>query len=122
LEKQFKEFQTQVKFVNSKDRGVVKDPVAEGQLRNLIRHCSLLQEVYDPGLEGKIPPACQKLSCNTNKLGWFKPEKDKANLSSFKQQYCDKSLTFQKTEDDYVNELKNSDGAKICGTKVEDFF
>ncbi|MEA9355187.1 hypothetical protein SHI21_03200 [Bacteriovorax sp. PP10] len=122
LDKQFNEFQTQVKFVNSQDRGIVKDAVAEGQLRNLIRHCSLLQEIYDPGLEGKMPAACQKLSCSTNKLGWFKPEKNKANLSSFKQQYCDKSLTFQKTEDDYIKELKDPNGAKICGTKVENFF
>lgn len=122
LEKQFNEFATQVKFVNSQDKGVVNDQVAEGQLRNLIRHCSLLQEIYDPSLEGKMPSACQKISCSTNRLGWFKPEKDKSNLSNFKKQYCDKSLTFQKTEDDYIKELKDPNGAKICGAKVENFF
>ena len=122
LEKQFKEFETQVKFVSSKDRGVVDDAVAEGQLRNLVRHCSLLQEVYDPTLEGKMPRVCQKLSCNTNKLGWFIPNSNQSNFLSFKQDYCDKSLGYQKTESDFVKDLKDKDGAKICGVKAESFF
>lgn len=122
LDKQFREFENQVKFVSKKDNGVVDDSVAEGQLRNLIRHCSLLQEVYDPNLEGRMPSACEKLSCNQNKLGWFMPQKDKKNYTDFKQSYCDKSLSFQKVEGDFVKELKDKGGAKICGVRVEDFF
>lgn len=122
LEKQFKEFENQVKFVASKDRGVVNDSVAEGQLRNLVRHCSLLQEVYDPNLEGKMPKVCEKLSCNNNKLNWFIPQSNGANFSGFKQNYCDKSLSFDKTEGEFIKELKNPAGAKICGVKAENFF
>lgn len=122
LEKQFKEFETQVKFVASKDNGVIKDSVAEGQLRNLVRHCSLLQEVYDPNLEGKMPKVCEKLSCNNNKLNWFQPKISQANFSQFKQNYCDKSLSFQRTENEFIKELKNSSGAKICGVRAESFF
>lgn len=122
LDKQFKEFEKQVKFVASKDKGLVDDTVAEGQLRNLVRHCSLLQEVYDPNLEGRMPAACEKLSCNKNKLGWFMPQKDKKNFSEFKQSYCDKSLSFQKTESDFIRELKDKSGAKICGVSAESFF
>lgn len=122
LDKQFQEFEKQVKFVASKDRGVVNDTVAEGQLRNLVRHCSLLQEVYDPNLEGKMPKACQKLTCETNKLNWFKPKASQSNYTEFKQSYCDKSLGFHKVEDDYVKDLKDPSGAKICGVKAESFF
>lgn len=122
LEKQFKEFADQVKFVASRDRGVVNDSVAEGQLRNLVRHCSLLQEVYDPSLEGNMPKACQRLSCNNNKLNWFVPQANGANFSGFKQNYCDKSLSFQKTENEFIKELKNPAGAKICGMRAESFF
>ena len=122
LEKQFQDFAKQVKYVSSKDRGVVDDSVAEGQLRNLVRHCSLMQEVYDPNLEGKIPKVCQKLSCSNNKLGWFIPQKDQSNYANFKAQYCDKSLSYQKTENDFINELKDKSGAKICGVKAESFF
>ncbi|NOT77625.1 MAG: hypothetical protein HOP07_01330 [Bacteriovoracaceae bacterium] len=122
LEKQFKEFETQVKFVASKDNGVIKDSVAEGQLRNLVRHCSLLQEVYDPNLEGKMPKVCEKLSCNNNKLNWFQPKATQANFSQFKQNYCDKSLSFQRTENEFIKELKNPSGAKICGVRAESFF
>lgn len=122
LEKQFKEFENQVKFVSAKDRGVVDDPVAEGQLRNLVRHCTLLQEVYDPGLEGKMPRVCQKLTCDNNKLDYFKPAANKANFSEFKKNYCDKSLSFQKIENSYIKDLKDKSGAKICGVKAESFF
>nr|BDT29851.1 hypothetical protein BHI3_33170 [Bacteriovorax sp. HI3] len=122
LEKQFKEFETQVKFVSGKDKGVVNDPVAEGQLRNLVRHCTLLQEVYDPGLEGKMPRVCQKLTCDNNKLDYFKPSANKANFSEFKKNYCDKSLSFQKIENSYIKDLKDKSGAKICGVKADSFF
>jgi hypothetical protein len=88
----------------------------------LVRHCSLLQEVYDPNLEGKMPKVCQKLSCNSNKLGWFVPKANQSNFSSFKQNYCDKSLGYQKTESDFVKDLKDKNGAKICGESAESFF
>lgn len=122
LEKQFKEFEAQVKFVASKDRGVVNDSVAEGQLRNLVRHCSLLQEVYDPTLEGKMPKVCEKLSCSNNRLNWFQPKSGQSNYRQFKENYCDKSLSYQRTEGEYIKELKNPSGARICGTNVESFF
>lgn len=122
LDKQFKEFETQVKFVASKDQGKVMDSVAEGQLRNLVRHCTLLQEVYDPNLEGKIPKACQKLSCSNNSLEWFKPQVNQQNFTSFKMSYCDKSLSFQRIEDTFIKGLQDKAGAKICGIPVGNFF
>ncbi len=123
LSKQFKEFETQLKFVSSKEAGKVNDIVTEGMLRNLVRHCTLMQEIYDPGIEGKMPKQCEKLGCGkTNKLNWFMPTKGGANLSQFKASYCDKSLGYKKIEDEYVKDLSAGSGAKICGKSPEDFF
>lgn len=97
LNKQFKEFEAQAKFVASKEGGVIKDPVTEGMLRNLVRHCSLLQEIYDPAIEGRMPKQCERLGCGkSNKLEWFTPSSNQANLTRYKAQYCDKSLGFKR--------------------------
>lgn len=122
LEKQFIEFETQVKFVASRDQGKVMDSVAEGQLRNLVRHCTLLQEVYDPNLEGRIPKVCQKLSCPNNGIEWFRPQANQQNFATFKKSYCDKSLSFHKVENNFIQALQDKSGAKICGTPVGSFF
>jgi len=123
LNKQFKEFETQAKFVSSKEGGVIKDSVTEGMLRNLVRHCSLLQEIYDPAIEGKMPKQCEKLGCGkNNKLEWFAPSSNQLNLTKYKAQYCDKSMGFKKIEDSYVQDLTNPNGARLCGKKLEEFF
>jgi len=123
LNKQFKEFEAQAKFVASKEGGVIKDPVTEGMLRNLVRHCSLLQEIYDPAIEGRMPKQCERLGCGkSNKLEWFTPSSNQANLTRYKAQYCDKSLGFKKIEDSYVKDLTNPNGASLCGKKLEDYF
>ena len=123
LERQFEDFRKQVTFVSKQEKGVVNDLVSEGQLRNIVRHCTLMQEIYDPKLEGRIPEQCAKLNCGKeNRLKWFVPQEGQANFSSYKNSYCDKNFSYTKIEDDFVKELKDSNGAKICGKKVADFF
>ena len=80
-------------------------------------------EQNDPKLEGRIPEQCAKLNCGKeNRLKWFVPQEGQANFSSYKNSYCDKNFSYTKIEDDFVKELKDSNGAKICGKKVADFF
>jgi hypothetical protein len=123
LDKQFKEFENQIKFISSREGGKANDIVAEGQIRNLIRHCTLLQEIYDPKLEGRMPKQCEKLGCgDANKMNWFKPQASQSNFSNYKSGYCDKSMSFKKIEDDYVKALNDKNGARICGKKIEEFF
>ena len=123
LDKQFKEFENQIKFISSREGGKANDIVAEGQIRNLIRHCTLLQEIYDPKLEGRMPKQCEKLGCgDANKMNWFKPQTSQSNFSNYKSGYCDKSMSFKKIEDEYVKALNDKNGARICGKKVEEFF
>ena len=123
LEKQFDDFKKQVTFVAKQENGVVNDLVSEGLLRNIVRHCTLMQEIYDPKLEGKIPDQCAKLSCGKdNRMNWFLPKNGEANFSAYKNSYCSKNFSYKKIEDDFVNELKNKKGATICGKKVADFF
>ncbi len=123
LERQFKDFENQMKFVLEKDKGIVSDPIVEGQMRNLIRHCTFMQEVYDPKLEGRMPKICERLTCQKeNRLNWFQPSSDKQNYSAYKEAYCDKTLLYRATEEKYVKELKDPSGAKICGKKAADFF
>ena len=123
LEKQFDDFKKQVTFVAKQENGVVNDLVSEGLLRNIVRHCTLMQEIYDPKLEGKIPDQCAKLSCGKdNRMNWFLPKNGEANFSAYNKSYCSKNFSYKKIEDDFVNELKNKKGATICGKKVADFF
>lgn len=123
LEKQFDEFKKQTLFVAQKDNGVINDQVSEGILRNIVRHCTLMQEIYDPKVEGTMPRECQKFSCgNENRLNWFQPKKGQSNLTEFKKNFCEKNFSYVKIEEDFIKELRDPSGAKLCGKKINDFF
>lgn len=123
LQKQFSEFKEQVLYVSQHENGKVPDLVSEGLFRNIIRHCTLMQEIYDPDLKGIVPEECQKLNCqNENRFEWFSSTPGNDNLSLFKKQYCDKNFGIKRIEDQFLKELKDPSGARICGKKVEDFF
>lgn len=123
LEKQFNEFKKQVTFISKQENGVVNDLVSEGLLRNIVRHCTLMQEIYDPKLDGSMPDQCAKLNCGKeNRLNWLIPKEGQANFTIYKNSFCDKNFSYKKIEDDFVNELKDKNGGKICGKKVSDFF
>lgn len=123
LDKQFSELKKQVLFIAKQENGVVNDSVSEGLLRNIVRHCMLLQEIYDPKLEGSIPDQCSKLNCGfENRFEWFSPKENSNNFTRYKNSYCSKNFSYAKVENRFISELKNKNGATICGKKVSDFF
>jgi hypothetical protein len=123
LEKQFNELKIQALFVEKQENGKVKDLVSEGMLRNLVRHCTLLQEIYDPKIEGKIPSECAKLNCDKdNKMNWFIPKPGQNNFTGFKSNFCDKNFVYKKIEEDYIKDLQDPNEAKICGKPIKEFF
>ncbi|MDD4976779.1 MAG: hypothetical protein PHY93_20660 [Bacteriovorax sp.] len=122
LGKNVDDFKQQLSLSLKQETSVANDLISEGMLRNIVRHCALMQEVYDPQLEGKIPKECAKINCGSkNRLNWFIPKDGQANITQFKKSYCEKSLNYKKIEDEYVKELKDSSGAKICGSKISDY-
>jgi len=116
------ELKKQVLFISQKDKGVVNDLVSEGLLRNIVRHCMLMQEIYDSNLEGNIPRECAKINCEDKRLGWFESQKDQKNFEDYKKAYCDKSITYIKTEEKFMNDLRDKNGAKICNKSLNEFF
>ncbi|MGZ3809612.1 MAG: hypothetical protein ACXVCE_16140 [Bacteriovorax sp.] len=122
LETKFDEFKKHFDLLSKNENGASDDLIGEGMLRNIVRHCVLMQEIYDPKIEGKIPNECAKLNCgNENRMNWFMPKEGQNNVSQFKKSYCDKSLNYMKIEDEYVKELKDRTGPKLCGAKISEF-
>jgi hypothetical protein len=120
LIKKYDGFKGHLKSVMKENKGIVSDAESEGMLRDIVRHCALMQEIYDPQLEGKIPDQCANINCgNENRLHWFIPKDSQNNTALFKKSYCEKSSNFRNIEDEYVKELKDSSGARMCGTKIE---
>ncbi len=121
LSKQFAEFKEQALKISKLEKGTITDVVTQGILRNVIRHCTLLQEIYAPRLEGNIPDECKKLNCD-NQLSWFTPKKDEFNFTNFKKNYCEKAVTHKNIEEKMIANLTSPDGGTICGKAIKDFF
>jgi len=104
-------------------KNVAIDLTTEGMLRDLVRHCVFLQEIYDSQFAGKIPQECARLNCGKeNRLKWFTPVDGQESVSLFQKSYCDKTEHYKEIEDNYISDLKKTDGPQICGMKAQDFF
>ncbi len=122
LEHRFEEFKKHVAQLLKINNSLASDLEGEGMLRDIVRHCVLLQEVYDPQIEGKIPDQCARINCGKeNRLGWFVPRAGQNKVAQFKKLFCEKRSSYKIIENDYIKELKDTSGPKICGSKISEF-
>lgn len=122
LVQSFDEFIKQITQLSKNKNSFENDLVSEGMLRNIVRHCVMMQEIYDPLFEGKIPDQCARMNCGIeNRMHWFSPKDGQNNVDQFKKSYCEKVSTYKEIENQYVKELKNNSGAKMCGVNIINF-